>query len=66
MATWHQLRTHTRLWHDTEWTVVEDPPNDTRCLVLCDTESDANAWRDRCKASHPTWRVYVLKPAKVK
>lgn len=66
MATWHQLRVQTRLYHDTQWTVVEDPPNECRVLALCETEAEANAYRDQSKAQHPTWSVYVLKPANYK
>lgn len=65
MSTWHQDHSNYRLYHDTEWTVVEDPPNDCRALALFDTELEANAWRDQCKRLHPSWSVYVLKPASV-
>ena len=62
MATWHQRLAHTRLYHDSEWTVVEDPPNDCRALQTFSTCYLAEAHRDRIKALHPTWRVYVLQP----
>lgn len=62
MATWHQLQARTRLYHDTQWTVVEDPPNDTRCLVTFDTREQAESRRDLIKTLHPTWSVYVLQP----
>jgi hypothetical protein len=32
MATWHQLKRPAPLFHKTLWTVVVDPPGDTRCL----------------------------------
>lgn len=63
MATWHQERRNARLYHDTQWTVVEDPPNDCRALSTFETRAAAEAWRDKIKALHPTWRVYVLQPA---
>jgi hypothetical protein len=30
MATWHQQQYPTKLYHETEWTVVIDPPNEYR------------------------------------
>jgi len=42
MATWHQLQRPTKLYRDTEWTVVEDPPNDCRSLSTFTTEQAAN------------------------
>lgn len=35
MATWHQLhaRPQPRLYHDTLWTVLTDPPNDCRSSI---------------------------------
>ena len=62
MATWHQQQVRTRLYHDDLWTVVEDPPNATRCLTTCGTRAEAEAYRDRIKALHPSWSVYVLQP----
>lgn len=63
MATWHQLQRQTRLFHDTQWTVVEDPPHQTRTLTLCNTETEANAYRDRVKKLRPNVPAYVLRPA---
>lgn len=62
MATWHQEQARTRLWHETKWTVVEDPPNQCRSLTLCDTEQEAITYRDARKARGAT-HVYILKPA---
>lgn len=29
MSTWHQQQNPTPLWHETLWTLVFDPPNET-------------------------------------
>lgn len=63
MATWHQQQARTKLYHETKWTVVEDPPNDCMALCLCETEAETVIWQARCKELHPTWSVYILKPA---
>ena len=62
MATWHQEQAQTRLWHATKFTVVENPPNDTQCLTLCDSREQADARAAIIRALHPTWSVYVLNP----
>ena len=62
MATWHQLQRPTTLYHPTDWTVVEDPPNDCRALTTFATREDAEHWRDKMKALRPTWSIYVLQP----
>lgn len=58
MATWHQQRRPVRLYHDTLWTVVSDPPNGMRTLITCASKEQAEAWA----ANDPN--AYVLKPAK--
>jgi hypothetical protein len=58
MATWHQLRRPVKLWHETQWTVVIDPPNALRSLVTFDTEAKAIAYAKKVEHS------YVLPPAK--
>lgn len=56
MATWHQMRSKTRLYHDTKWTALVDPPNDMRYAVLFDTEAEARAYCEKRK------HAYVLRP----
>ncbi len=63
MASWYQENTPTRLSHDTEWTVVEDPPLETRCLFRFTTKAEADAYRDHIKDLHPSWSVYTLRPS---
>jgi hypothetical protein len=65
MATYHQLKAEAqgrgpRLYHDTEWTVVVDPPNQVRCLVTFSTEVAAQAYK---AVAGP--HAYVLRPASV-
>lgn len=64
VATWHQLKANVRLFHDTEWTVVEDPPNNTRTLSTFTTEAGARWYLDRVKKLRPHVPAYLLKPAK--
>jgi len=64
MATWHQLKARPRLFHDTAWTVVEDPHNDCTSLTTFTREADARAYCDRVKALRPNVPTYVLRPAK--
>lgn len=65
MATWHQLQHPTRLFHDTQWTVVIDPPNEMRTLMTFPTRALADVYMRSLKANNP--RVYphsyILKPA---
>lgn len=59
MGTWHQDKScHTPLWHTTKWTVVEDPPDGTRCVSRWDTAEQASA--HSAKIPHS----YVLPPQK--
>lgn len=32
MSTWHQQQNMPQLWHETLWTLVFDPPNQTLCI----------------------------------
>lgn len=63
MATWHQLRSKAKLYHATEWTVVEDPPNDTRTLTRFTAEAGAEWYLHKVKALRPHVPAYMLKPA---
>lgn len=63
MATWHQLQRPTILFHQTEWTVVEDPHNDCRTLSTFNTEQLAREYCTRVKALRPNVPAYVLRPA---
>jgi hypothetical protein len=58
MATWHQHRRPVQLFDERQWTVVVDPPNETRCLMLFGSEADAKRYAGRFQAP---W-VYVLPP----
>ena len=65
MATWHQLQAGPkRLYHETEWTVVEDPPNDTRTLSTFSTEPKAIEYLNRIKVLRPNVPAYILQPGK--
>ena len=62
MATWHQKRSGARLYHDTLWSVVSDPPNQCRAITLCATEHEAREYMERLKARGQD-HVYILRPA---
>jgi hypothetical protein len=57
MATWHQQRRPTKLYHDTSWSAVTDPPGSMRSIMLFTTQAEAEAFA--AKVPH----TYVLKPA---
>jgi len=66
MATWHQQQASTPLFHSTKWTVVIDPPNQMRALVLCDSKALADVYMRGLKANNPNaaQHSYILKPSK--
>ena len=41
MSTWHQRRNPQPLWHETLWTVVSDPPEDTLSVMRFGTRASA-------------------------
>lgn len=62
MATWHQQQRAVKLYHDTQWVVVDDPPNDCRSVMRFDTEAAARAYVD-CRIALGTGdNCYVLAP----
>lgn len=62
MATWHQLRRPVRLYHDSKFTVVIDPPNNMRALMLFDTEAGAKTYLANIQARGES-HAYILPPA---
>lgn len=66
MATWHQQQRPVKLWHDTEWTVVVDPPNQMTHLYRTSTRDLAEVYMRGLKANNPgaAAHAYILKPAK--
>lgn len=65
MATWHQLQRPVRLFHDTHWTVVIDPPNQMRACMTFSTRQLADVYMRNLKANNPAVypHSYILKPA---
>ena len=43
MSTWHQQQNPVRLWHETKWTVVTDPPGMPMVLERFENARDADA-----------------------
>ena len=58
MATWHQMQRPVRLWHETMWTVVVDPPHRPLGLMLFETEAEAKQYAANVQ------HAYVLRPAR--
>ena len=56
MSTWHQRQHPAKLWHDTMWTLVSDPPERCMTLMLFSNEADARARMK--KEDH----AYILRP----
>jgi len=65
MATWHQQRSKVKLYHDTKFSVVIDPPHMCRAVRLFDDETEAKRFVGNHLSHHPHNRgyVYILKPA---
>lgn len=70
MATWHQQqadkRHPVRLWDETQWSVVIDPPNRMRALYLTSSKANADAYMRGLKENNPgdARYAYILAPAK--
>lgn len=60
MATWHQQRNPVQLWHETQWTVVEDCGH--TCVSRWDTAEQAEAHRNRISGGKQVPGIYVLAP----
>lgn len=66
MATWHQQQRKVQLFHATDWTVVIDPPNQMRALMLFSSKALADVYMRNLAANNPNAArfAYILKPAK--
>jgi hypothetical protein len=66
MATWHQQQRSVRLYHETEWTVVIDPPHQMRALMTFRDRDLAEVYMRNLRANNPgaAQHAYILKPAK--
>ena len=62
MATWHQQQAMARnpvpLWHETQWTVVEDPPGKAMTLARFETPELAQTHERNLGSKHS----YILPP----
>ncbi len=63
MATWHQNKRPVKLYHDTQWTIVTDPPGGCRSLMTFSSEQSAHdtlaLWNEHGRNPHS----YILRPA---
>lgn len=68
MSTRHQKRAGVRFGHDTEWTVVLDPPNDCASQMCFETESLADQYLANVKARgiRDAYKLAPRAPRKIK
>lgn len=68
MATWHQERNPVKLYHETDWTVVIDPPGEPRALYTTSTKLLAEVYLRNLRVNNPrvAQYAYILKPEKSK
>lgn len=66
MATWHQQQRPVTLYHETDWTVVIDPPNQMTALYRTSSKQLAEVYMRGLKANNPAAakHSYILKPTK--
>jgi hypothetical protein len=57
MSTWHQRRRPVKFYHETLWTLVNNPPNEMTELFTFKTEAEAKVWQQYRPHS------YILKPS---
>lgn len=57
MATWHQCKNPVRLWHETKYTVVTDPPHGFTTLMRFHTHEEATAFLQKAGP-----HSYILRP----
>lgn len=64
MATWHQQKRPVTLQHDTDWTVVIDPPHQCRALYRTGTRELAEVYMRNLRTNNPSAaaHAYVLPP----
>ena len=64
MATWHQSKRATKLYSETEWNVVDDPPGQMRSIMGFSTEEKARTYIANRKA-RGTGNYLLLIPPRV-
>ena len=64
MTTWHQEQYPVRLYHDSKWTVVIDPPNRMRALMTFVSRNLAEVYMRNLEANNPGVypHSYILQP----
>lgn len=63
MATWRQLKAGpVKLFDEQCWTVVDDAPNQLRCLIRHQKAEDADRCLDNVLARNP--HAYLLPPSR--
>lgn len=66
MATWHQQRNPVRYWHETQWTVLIDPPGQSASLYRTATKEMAEVYLRGLRDNNPgqARHASILRPAK--
>jgi hypothetical protein len=67
MANWHQQRNPVRYWHETQWTVLVNPPNEGTSLYRTSDEAGAREYLRNLHTSNPRLAQHasILRPASV-
>lgn len=63
MATWHQMRNQIPLWHESKWTVVDNPPNDCQSVMRFETAAKANEYLANRQRLGTDKHCYIIPPA---
>lgn len=53
MATWHQRKNPVPHWHETQWTVVVDPPNEMTWFYRTSTKTVAEVYLRSLQENNP-------------
>lgn len=61
MATWHQLKRPSRTSHDTQWTVLIDPPGEPRGIARFVSKIQAEAYLEAIQARGQRY-AYLIGP----
>lgn len=66
MATWHQKQARIPLYHETQWTIVNDPPNECLGLSRFESKELAEQVLSNWKKNVPEncTHMYILAPYK--
>jgi len=62
MSTWHQRQNPVKLWHETDWSVVTDPPGGHLSVSRFPDDSEAQTYLNNLKKHGNGHGAYILPP----